>query len=224
MAAQGSARRFVVAHLPNPYPLAVPPSSLSLSRIQQAKHEAAARSSEGRQWRRRHCRQGKVRRRGTCGGALFIPLPLSQVFIRPDSDSQPLSALACSQILMARSPAKAAAVRPRLGGIPNPLPAPSACRLQDPVARKLCVLPCHGRGARRTRMYEANATATESTAKTSSTSKSLVPIDQRGDLQLGTAFTVSPLLTYAFMHASCLIKIQIERIVLDEIVANTVWW
>jgi len=89
-----------------------------------------------------------------------------------------------AEILMARSPEKAAAVRPRLGGIPNPLPAPSACRLQDPVARKLCVLPCHGRGARRTRMYEANATATESTAKTSSTSKSLVPIDQRGDLQL----------------------------------------
>lgn len=146
VAAQGSARRFVVAHLPNPYPLAVPPSSLSLSRIQQAKHEAAVRSSEGRQLRRRHCRQGKI--------------------------------------LMARSPAKAAAVRPRLGGIPNPLPAPSACRLQDPVARKLCVLPCHGRGARRTRMYEANATATESTAKTSSTSKSLVPIDQHGDLQL----------------------------------------
>jgi len=102
--------------------------------------------------------------------------------------------------------------------------SPSACRLQDPVARKLCVLPCHGRGARRTRMYEANATATESTAKTSSTSKSLAPIEQRGDLQLGTAFTVSSLLTYAFMHASCLIKIQIERIVLDEIVANTVWW
>ena len=168
--------------------------------------------------------------RGRYGGAEHAEVLSSFPFLSPrfssahDSDSQPLSALACSQILMARSPAKAAAVRPRLGGIPNPLPAPSACRLQDPVARKLCVLPCHGRGARRTRMYEANATATESTAKTSSTSKSLVPIDQRGDLQLGTAFTVSPLLTYAFMHASCLIKIQIERIVLDEIVANTVWW
>ena len=86
------------------------------------------------------------------------------------------------------------------------------------------VINLWARSRRSNPQHEANATATESTTKTSSTSKSLVPIDQHGDLQLGTAFTVSPLLTYAFMHASCLIKIQIERIVLDEIVANTVWW